>query len=118
MLARFDIVLVAFPFTDGPDVKPRPAMVICLSERHQDVLLAFISSKIAGAANSDELAIRADHPQFHQSGLKVSSRCRLSRLSRLTTLALPLVRRRIGRLPEDLRPGCVQILREIVGAEA
>jgi hypothetical protein len=35
MLARFDIVLVAFPFTDGPNVKPRPAMVIGLSERHQ-----------------------------------------------------------------------------------
>ena len=63
MLARFDIVLVAFPFTDGPNVKPRPAMVICLSERHQ----------------------------------KVSSRCRLSRM---TTLAMPLVRRRIGSLPE------------------
>jgi hypothetical protein len=41
MLARFDIVLVAFPFTNGPNVKPRPAMVIGLSERHQDVLLAF-----------------------------------------------------------------------------
>ena len=76
--------------------------------------LAFISSKIAGAANSDELAIRTDHPQFHQSGQKVSSRCRLSRL---TTLALPLVRRRIGRLPEALKPACAQILREIVGAE-
>ena len=54
MLARFDIVLVAFPFTDGPNVKPRPALVIYLSERHQDVLLAFISSKVSGAANSDE----------------------------------------------------------------
>ena len=36
MLARFDIVLVGvlvgFPFTDGPNVKPRLAMVICLSE--------------------------------------------------------------------------------------
>ena len=40
------------------------------------------------------------------------------RLSRMTTLAAPLVRRRIGKLPEDLRPACVQILREIVGAEA
>lgn len=69
MLARFDIVLVAFPFTDGPNVKPRPALVICQSERHQDVLLAFISSRISGAANSDELDIHADHPQFQQSGL-------------------------------------------------
>ena len=115
MLARFDIVLIAFPFTDGPNVKPRPALVIYLSERHQDVLLAFISSKVSGAANSDELDLPADHPQFQQSGLKVSSRCRLSRM---TTLAAPLVRRRIGRLPEDLRPACVRILREIVGAQA
>lgn len=29
MLARFDIVLVAFPFTDGPNVKPLPAIVRC-----------------------------------------------------------------------------------------
>ncbi len=115
MLARFVIVLVAFPFTDGANVKPRPALVIYLSERHQDVLLAFISSKVSGAANSDELDLPADQPQFQQSGLKVSSRCRLSRM---TTLAAPLVRRRIGRLPEDLRPACGRILREIVGAKS
>ena len=29
MLARFDIVLVAFLFTDGPNDKPRPAIVRC-----------------------------------------------------------------------------------------
>jgi mRNA interferase MazF len=116
MLARFDIVLVAFPFSDGPNVKPRPAMVICLSGRHQDVLLAFIiSSKVAGAANGDDLDIPAEHPQFTQSGLKVPSRCRLSRM---TTLAMPIVRRRIGSLPEDLRPACVQILRQVVGVDA
>ena len=83
--------------------------------RFDIVLLAFIISKVSGAANSDELDIPADHPQFQQSGLKVSSRCRLSRM---TTLAAPLVRRRIGRLPEDLRPACARILRQIVGAEA
>jgi hypothetical protein len=56
MLARFDIVLVAFPFTDGPNVKPRPALVICQSERHQDVLLALISSKISGAIRCTDAA--------------------------------------------------------------
>jgi hypothetical protein len=113
MLARFVIVLVTFPFTDGPNVKPRSALVIYQSERHQDVLLAFVSSKISGAANSDELDIHADHPQFQRGGLKVSSRCRLSRM---TTLATRLVRRRIGTLPEDLPPACVRILLELVGA--
>lgn len=105
---------MAFPFTDGPNVNPCPAMVICLSDRHQDVLLAFISSKVAGAAHRDELDIPADHPQFSQSGLKVSSRCRLSRM---TSVAMPLVRRRIGSLPPDLRATCVEILREIVCPE-
>ena len=47
MLSRYDIVLVAFPFTDGPAAKPRPALVITTSERHGDVLLAFISSTSA-----------------------------------------------------------------------
>jgi hypothetical protein len=108
MRARFDIVLVAVPFTDGPNLKPRPALVICQSERHQNVLLAFISSKISGVANRDELDIHADNPQFQHSGLKVSSRCRLRRM---TTLATPLVRRRNGKLPEDLRAACVPILR-------
>jgi hypothetical protein len=36
----------------------------------------------------------------------------------MTTLAMPLVRRRIGNLPEDLRPACVQILRQVVGVDA
>jgi hypothetical protein len=36
----------------------------------------------------------------------------------MATLAVPLVRRRIGKLPEDLQPACVQNLREIVGADA
>jgi hypothetical protein len=75
MLARFDIVLVGFPFTDRTNVKPRPAMVICLSERHQDVLLAFISSKVAGTAHRDELDIAADHLQFSQSGLSDAPCC-------------------------------------------
>ena len=47
MLSRYDIVLMPFPFTDGPNAKPRPALVVAISERHQDVLLAFISNRPA-----------------------------------------------------------------------
>jgi len=43
MLTHFDIVLLPFLLTDGANVKPCPAMVNCLSERHQDIFLAFIS---------------------------------------------------------------------------
>lgn len=79
MLSRYDIVLVAFPFTDGPAAKPRPALVITTSDRHGDVLLAFTSSNINGPTASDELDIPAEHPGFTDTGLKVSSRLRLSR---------------------------------------
>ena len=80
MLSRYDIVLVAFPFTDGPAAKPRPALVITTSERHGDVLLAFISSNVSGPPGHDELDIPADHPGFLGTGLKVSSRLQLSRM--------------------------------------
>jgi hypothetical protein len=53
------------------------------------------------AANSDELDLPADPP-----------------IPSERSEGVPLVRRRIGRPPEDLRPACVQMLREIVCAEA
>lgn len=85
MLSRGDIVLVSFPFTDGTSSKLRPALVVALSQRHQD----------------DELDILTSQPDFAISGLKVSSRLRLTRM---TTLAIPLVLRRIGSQPQSLQP--------------
>ena len=101
MLSRYDIVLVAFPFTDGPAAKPRPALVIVTSDRHGDVLLAFISSNISGPTASDELDIPAEHPGFSGTGLKVSSRLRLSRM---TTLAMQMT--------------CQQVLQRVIGGQA
>ena len=100
MLSQGDIDLVPFPFTDGDGSKLRPALVVALSERHQDALLAFISSKLNGPPHDDELDILSDQPNFEMSGLKVSSRLRLTRM---TTLAISLVQRRIGTLPPTLR---------------
>mgnify|MGYP006291445887 CR=1 FL=1 len=114
MLQRYDIVLVPFPFTDGPSAKPRPALVVALSERHGDVLLAFISSRVVGHAAADELDIPQDHPAFDQTGLKVSSRLRLTRMA---SVAIPLVKRRIGLLPESLRAAYQDCLRQTLLGE-
>ncbi len=100
MLSQGDIVLVPFPFTDEASSKLRPALVVALCERHQDALLAFISSKLNGPPHDDELDILSDQSDFEMSGLKVSSRLRLTRM---TTLAISLVRRRIGTLPLGVR---------------
>ena len=101
MLSRGDIVLVPFPFTDGTSSKLRPALVVALSQRHQDVVVALISSRLHGPPQDDEPDILTSQPDFAISGLKVSSRLRLTRM---TTLALPLVLRRIGSLPQSLQP--------------
>jgi mRNA interferase MazF len=111
MLNQLDIVLVSFPFTDAASRKLRPAMVVALSLRHQDVLLAFISSRLNGPAQNDELDLLEELPDFAQSGLKVSSRLRLTRM---TTLAKSLVKRRLGVLPKSLQLDDQQRLIEIV----
>jgi mRNA interferase MazF len=111
MLKRYEIVLVAFPFTDGPAAKPRPAMVITTSDRYGDVLLAFISSNVGEAPGGDEFDISAEHPGFAATGLKTSSRLRLSRM---TTLAISLVKRRIGVLPMALQVECEEVLRRVI----
>ena len=55
--------------------------------------------------------IPADHPGFSDTGLKVSSRLRLSRM---TTLAMPLVKRRIGVLPLPLQADCQEVLERVI----
>jgi len=114
MLQRYAIVLVAFPFTDGPAAKPRPALVITTSERYGDVLLAFISSNVKGPPGRDELDLSTEHPDFAATGRKVSSR---RRLSRMTTLAMPLVKRRIGVLPHALQMECQEVLQRVIGGQ-
>ncbi len=79
--------------------------------RYDIVLLAFISSNVSGPIARDELDIPSEHPGFSDTGLKTSSRLRLSRM---TTLAMPLVKRRIGRLPLALQTDCQQVLQRVI----
>lgn len=34
MRARLSIVMLAFPFADGPEIKPASGVLLCRSERH------------------------------------------------------------------------------------
>ncbi|MDM7954140.1 MAG: type II toxin-antitoxin system PemK/MazF family toxin [Cyanobium sp. CZS 25K] len=113
MLQRFDVVLVPFPFVDGDNVKARPAIVLALGERHGDVLLMFISSRTEMPAAFDELDLLSSEAGFEQTGLKVSSR---ARISRLVTLSNSLVKRRIGHLPEGIQQQLRNRIVEVIAA--
>ena len=85
-----DIVLVAFPRVDLVHGKLRPALVIALMPgRHEDVLVAMISSKTHQLiAGFDELIAESDS-DFAVTGLKKTSVIRLSRLATVERNIIP-----------------------------
>ncbi|MBA2454080.1 MAG: type II toxin-antitoxin system PemK/MazF family toxin [Chloroflexia bacterium] len=93
-LAKGDIVLITFPFTDLSGQKVRPALVIGQPDS-DDILLAFITSRLNTNNPELELLLEPSNPEFLASGLKVAS---LIRLSKVATLDRMLVRRRLGSI--------------------
>jgi mRNA interferase MazF len=94
-LARGDIVLVPFPFTDLTATKRRPAVVLWADLDQVDFALAFISSRNVPAASSAEVVLLPTHPEFGLTGLAVPSRIRGTKL---VTLTRSLITRWLGRL--------------------
>jgi mRNA interferase MazF len=94
-LARGDIVLVAFPFTDLSTTKRRPALVLWADAEQTDFTLAFISSQHLGQPGAGETVILPTHPEFSLTGLSVPSKIRTTKL---VTLARGLLTRWLGRL--------------------
>lgn len=76
------IALTPFPYTDLRGAKLRPVLLLRkASRRFDDWLLCMVSSQLSQAEpNLDEI-ILPEHEDFPQSGLKVSSVLRLSRLA-------------------------------------
>ena len=56
------IVLVPFPFTDLTTTKLRPALV--LFEGEQDVVVAFISSRVPEKPSLTDIVVDENHPEF------------------------------------------------------
>lgn len=94
-IARGDVVLVPFPFTDLSATKRRPAVVLWADPARVDFVLAFISSREIRHAGVGEVSVLPTHPEFALTGLAAPSKIRTTKL---VTLAAALVTRWLGRL--------------------
>lgn len=96
-----DIVLIRFPRTDLQSGKLRPALVVAITPgRHEDLLLALISSRIYQATPDFDEIIDPSDVDYVTSGLKIRS---IIRLARLATVESTAVNARLGNIsPERL----------------
>ena len=92
------IVLVPFPFTDLTAAKLRPALVIY--EGEEDIVLAFISSRVPSAPSGTGLLLSKQDPGFYKTGLKADS---LIKLDKIATVLKDLVVGELGELDQQRR---------------
>lgn len=105
-MAKGDLVLITFPFTDLSGNKLRPAVII--AETTQDVTVCFITTQIQWQESTDLLMLPTN-----LNGLKKPS---LIRTSKIATLEKTLVKGLLGQLTSmelvELN-NCLRILLQI-----
>ena len=102
------IVLVPFPFTDLTAAKLRPALVIYEGEKN--VIVAFISSKIAPELSETDVLITTENPDFKKTGLKVES---VIKIDKVATVLKDLIVGELGEVDNGLRETVNRNLKEI-----
>jgi mRNA interferase MazF len=98
-----EVVLLAFPFTDGLRQKQRPALIL-LDVEDPDIIVARITSQPHATAFDVSLA------DFEAAGLLAAS---VVRLHKVATLEKTLVKRRLGRLSKRDWGNVSKTLRQI-----
>lgn len=101
-IRKWDVVLVAYPFSDLSARKVRPVLVISPDSengRQGDAVLMAITSNTSRLRPYD-LLISANHPEFPGTGLVQASAIRTNKI---WTLADKLVHRKIGSLGPQLQ---------------
>ena len=93
-LNKGDIVLVQFPFTDLSPTKLRP-VVLLENTSLNEVTLCFISSQNIENISSEEFVLNTSDTEFIETGLRVASKVRVTRI---VTLQRQLRIRRLGKL--------------------
>jgi mRNA interferase MazF len=111
-IARGDIVLTRFPFTDLSGSAVRPALVISRGLIGADVVLVGISSVVRGAIAATDCLIEPTHPEFAGTGLKVRS---VVRTHKLAAVEDSLLVRRLGQLGSSLQLQIDNLLRQVLG---
>ena len=91
------IILIPFPFTDLTATKLRPALVLYDGEK--DVVAAFISSR-AQKPKTTDIPITEKHPEFKQTGLKLTSTIKLDKIA---TISKTLILGEIGEIGTKLK---------------
>ena len=110
-MIKHKVVLVAFPFDDLSTTKVLPA--VCITNpigAHNHVVLAFITSRVTDEPLATDLVIDSQHPDFTETGLRVSSTLQLHRLM---TASTSLIRREIGQLSPAMQTQVSEKLRKL-----
>jgi mRNA interferase MazF len=81
ILARGDIVVAAFPYTDLSMQKRRPALVLNENTEQGDVILAFIGTQIPPQLSPTVVMLESTDSEFSQTGLKTDSFIRLDKIA-------------------------------------
>ena len=106
-----DVVLVVFPFTDWSSVKQRPAVVVSpdrLNRIQRDIILCAITSYGKGMHTQEEYVL--DKHEQDAAGLPHTSKVKLDKI---ITIDSRLIRKRLGRLPENSAARLLEQLRAI-----
>ena len=111
-LARGDIVLVPFPFTDLTARKVRPGVIVSPDPQDVDVVVVFISSVSLPALALTDWVLPSSHPDFVLTGLKTTS---VFRMGKLLTLHRSLILRKLGRVSPPIQRELDAKLRHAVG---
>ncbi|MEY3825386.1 MAG: hypothetical protein RLZZ148_198 [Cyanobacteriota bacterium] len=99
-IKKGDIVLVPFPFTDLSTTKIRPAVVLWVDSVGTDITVCFISSQNINNITSEEFIIEITDSEFSQTGLRVTSKVRVSRVA---TIESSLITKKLGKLETNLQ---------------
>lgn len=102
------IILVPFPFTDLTASKYRPALV--LYEGRNDLVVAFVSSKIPAVLSEGDILTAEVHKEFRKTWLKVSS---VIKLDKIATILKDLVAGELGEVGPSLREEINEKLRKL-----